>query len=102
MYSGFELCENAALPGREEYLDSEKYELKAPRLLTGPGNITREITQLNAVRNAEPVFRSHFGIAFLNAFNDNILYFSKAERGRRLPGLGGDQSGSPSDPGLQL
>ena len=77
MYSGFELCENAALPGREEYLNSEKYELKA-RDFDAPGNITREIAQLNAVRNAEPVFRTHFGTAFLNAFNDNILYFSKA------------------------
>jgi starch synthase (maltosyl-transferring) len=76
MYSGFELCENAALPGREEYLDSEKYELKG-RDYDRSGNITREITQLNALRNGEPVFRSHFGIAFLNAFNDNILYFSK-------------------------
>src|SRR6266513_2327509 len=28
IYSGYELCENAALPGREEYLDSEKYQFK--------------------------------------------------------------------------
>ncbi len=28
IYSGFELCENAALPGREEYDDSEKYQFK--------------------------------------------------------------------------
>ena len=29
MYNGFELCEAGALPGREEYLDSEKYEIRA-------------------------------------------------------------------------
>jgi hypothetical protein len=28
IYSGYELCEHAALPGREEYLDSEKYEIR--------------------------------------------------------------------------
>ena len=28
IYSGYELCENQALPGREEYLDSEKYQFK--------------------------------------------------------------------------
>ncbi len=28
VYSGFEICEAAALPGREEYLDSEKYEAR--------------------------------------------------------------------------
>jgi starch synthase (maltosyl-transferring) len=76
MYSGFEICENAALRGREEYLDSEKYELKS-RDYDATGNIAREITQLNALRKDEPVFRSHFSIRFLNAFNDNIFYFSK-------------------------
>ena len=29
MYSGFEICEAAPLPGREEYLNSEKYEIRA-------------------------------------------------------------------------
>src|SRR3546814_7236587 len=28
LYSGFELCESAPLPGKEEYLHSEKYELR--------------------------------------------------------------------------
>jgi starch synthase (maltosyl-transferring) len=76
MYSGYEICENAALPGREEYLDSEKYEIRT-RDYDAAGNIAQEIGQLNALRKAEPVFRSHFGIAFLNAFNENVLYFSK-------------------------
>ena len=36
IYSGFENYENVALaPGSEEYLDSEKYELKPPRRSTG-------------------------------------------------------------------
>src|SRR5690606_32161850 len=49
VYSGFELCESAALPGKEEYLDSEKYEIR-PRDLAAPGNIIAEITRLNAIR----------------------------------------------------
>jgi len=32
IYSGFELCENAALPNKEEYLDSEKYQWKEREL----------------------------------------------------------------------
>ena len=28
LYSGFELCEASPLPGREEYLDSEKYQIR--------------------------------------------------------------------------
>ena len=42
MYSGYELCEAAPLPGREEYLDSEKYEIK-PRDWNAEGNIVAEI-----------------------------------------------------------
>ena len=29
IYSGFELCEATPVPGKEEYLNSEKYEIKA-------------------------------------------------------------------------
>jgi starch synthase (maltosyl-transferring) len=80
MYSGYELCEATALPGREEYIDSEKYEIK-PRNWNAPGNIIAEITQLNRLRRAEPALQSHLGLTIYNAFNDNILYF-----GKRVPG----------------
>src|ERR1700750_3080476 len=43
VYAGFELCEAAALPGREEYLDSEKYEIRH-RDFAQPGNIVAEIS----------------------------------------------------------
>ncbi|MEY2545263.1 MAG: hypothetical protein QOG48_380, partial [Verrucomicrobiota bacterium] len=49
IYSGFELCENAALPGREEYLESEKYQFKE-RDWDAPGNIKEWITRLNEIR----------------------------------------------------
>src|SRR5206468_1244006 len=49
IYSGFELCENAALPGREEYLDSDKYQFKA-RDWNAPGNIKDYVTRLNRIR----------------------------------------------------
>ena len=45
IYSGFELCENAAAPGREEYLDSEKYQLKE-RDWDAPGNIKELIIKV--------------------------------------------------------
>jgi len=79
-YSGFELCEATPLPGREEYLDSEKYEIR-PRDWTMPGNIIAEITQLNRLRKAEPALQTHLGLTFYNAFNDNILYFGKQAPG---------------------
>jgi len=81
IYSGFEICEADPLPGREEYKDSEKYELKR-RDYAAPGNIVAEISRLNAIRKAQPHLRSHMGLTFYNAFNDHILYYAKVARGR--------------------
>jgi starch synthase (maltosyl-transferring) len=80
IYSGFELCEAAALPGREEYLDSEKYELRQ-RDYDAPGNIKAEITQLNAIRASNPTLQNHRNVKFYNAFNDEIIAY-----GKKLPG----------------
>ncbi|CAG8865651.1 Alpha-1,4-glucan:maltose-1-phosphate maltosyltransferase 2 [Pseudomonas fluorescens] len=76
MYSGFELCEGAALPGKEEYLDSEKYEIR-PRDFTQAGNIIAEIAQLNRIRRQNAALQTHLGLSFFNCWNDNILYFGK-------------------------
>jgi glycosidase len=81
VYAGFELCEAAALPGREEYLDSEKYEIR-PRPDRAPGDIVDEISRLNRIRRDEPALQTHLGLSFHNAYNDQILYFSKAAPGR--------------------
>nr|WP_245327964.1 alpha-1,4-glucan--maltose-1-phosphate maltosyltransferase [Xanthobacter flavus] len=80
LYSGFELCEAEPVPGKEEYLNSEKYEVR-PRDYAAPGNIVAEITRLNAIRRAYPALQSHLNVTFYNAFDDQILYF-----GKRLPG----------------
>nr|WP_084544756.1 alpha-1,4-glucan--maltose-1-phosphate maltosyltransferase [Derxia gummosa] len=77
MFAGFELCEAAAVPGKEEYLDSDKYEIR-PRDWNAPGNIIAEITALNRVRRENPAFHTHTNARFLNCWNDNILYFAKA------------------------
>jgi len=76
MYSGFELCESAPVPGKEEYLDSEKYEIR-PRDFNAPGNIIAEIAQLNRIRRQNPALHTHLGLKVYNAWNDNILYFGK-------------------------
>ncbi|MGH6890194.1 MAG: alpha-1,4-glucan--maltose-1-phosphate maltosyltransferase [Rhizomicrobium sp.] len=82
MYSGYELCESDPLPGREEYNNSEKYELR-PRDWTAPGNIAAEIAALNRLRKAEPALQSHLGLTFYHAFNDQVLYYGKSAPGHR-------------------
>jgi starch synthase (maltosyl-transferring) len=76
MYSGFELCEGAPLPGREEYLDSEKYEIRV-RNHDAPGNITAEITKLNRIRKSHSALQSHLGLNFYSAHHDQILFYGK-------------------------
>ena len=59
MYSGFELCEAAPLPGREEYLDSEKYRdprarLRGARQHRG-GNHRRSTASAGRIRRCRPI-----------------------------------------------
>jgi starch synthase (maltosyl-transferring) len=83
MYSGFELCESTPLPGREEYLDSEKYEIKI-RNYASLGNIIDEITRLNQIRKSNPELQSRGGLAFCPAHNDHVLVYGRGmpERGK--------------------
>jgi starch synthase (maltosyl-transferring) len=80
MYSGFELCEAAPLPGREEYLDSEKYQIRV-RDFAAAGNIVAEISALNRIRRAHPALQTHLNVTFYPAFNDQVLLY-----GKRIPG----------------
>jgi starch synthase (maltosyl-transferring) len=81
VYSGFELCEATPLPGREEYLDSEKYQLRAWDW-NRPGNIVDEITTLNRIRRQNPALQSHLGLTFLPSDNEQIIIFEKATADR--------------------
>jgi starch synthase (maltosyl-transferring) len=85
MYNGFELCEGTPIPGREEYLDSEKYQLRAWDW-DRPGNIVPEITALNRIRRLNPALRTHLNTTFLPAGNDVVTIFEKAtpDRGNVL------------------
>ena len=76
MYSGFELCEAAPLPGREEYLDSEKYQIRSRQFDT-PGNIVAEIGKLNRIRKAHPALQTHLGLRFYAAHNDHVILYGK-------------------------
>ncbi len=76
VYSGFEHCEAAPLPGREEYLDSEKYEIR-PRDIRSPGDLVDEIAALNRIRRGHPALQSHLGVTFHPAHDDQVLLYGK-------------------------
>ena len=81
IYSGYELCENKALPDREEYLDSEKYQFKE-RNWNAPGNIKDWIARLNKIRKQNRALQLYSNLRFYHAENDAILFYGKMTAAR--------------------
>lgn len=77
IYSSYELCENRALEGKEEYLDSEKYEIKVWDW-DRPGNIREYITRLNKIRQDNPALHEFENLRFYQAENDHIIFYGKS------------------------
>ena len=81
MYSGYELFEHeAVLEGSEEYLNSEKYELR-PRDFAGALAAGRSlepfIARLNNIRRLHPALQQLRNITFHGVDNDALLAYSK-------------------------
>ena len=81
IYSGYELCENKALPDREEYLDSEKYQFKE-RNWNAPGNIKDWTARLNKIRKQNRALQLYSNLRFYHAENDAILFYGKMTAAR--------------------
>jgi starch synthase (maltosyl-transferring) len=76
IYSGYELCENAPIPGTEEYQNSEKYEIKV-RDWDAPGNIKEYIARVNAIRRENPALQECRNLRFYDSNDDNVLFSGK-------------------------
>jgi starch synthase (maltosyl-transferring) len=77
IYSGWELCEHARLGDREEYLDSEKFEIRA-RDWQAPGNIRDLIAVLNRLRHAHRALQLYDNLRFEAVTGDRTLFYRKA------------------------
>jgi len=76
IYNGFELLEHDAIPGREEYLDSEKYEIKV-RDWDRPDNIKPYIRELNRVRRENAALQQTSQLRFIAIEDGNVIAFVK-------------------------
>ncbi|MCP3385319.1 DUF3416 domain-containing protein [Bradyrhizobium sp. CCGUVB4N] len=76
LYSGFELLEHEAVPGREEYQDSEKYQIRQ-RDWDKPGNIKPYITALNRIRNDNAALQQTTNLRFLGIDDGETIAFAK-------------------------
>jgi starch synthase (maltosyl-transferring) len=75
IYSGFENYENTpVVPGSEEYLDSEKYQLRE-RSLDGP--LLPLVAKVNAARRDNPALQYLSDITFLDTENDGLIAYAK-------------------------
>jgi starch synthase (maltosyl-transferring) len=81
VYSGFEFFENVPRePGSEEYLDSEKYQLRS-RDYGAENTLMPYITQINEIRRKHPPLGRFTNLHFHNADKDNMIAFSKTSPG---------------------
>ena len=78
----YELCENHPIaPGREEYIDSEKYEIKAWDI-ERPDSLRELIGKVNRIRRENPAFRGNHHLRFQEVDNEQIIAFTKMSADR--------------------
>lgn len=76
----YELCEATPLaPGSEEYLDSEKYEIRHWNL-DAPHSIAPVIAQVNRIRRENPALQQDWTLRFHHVDNDQLIAYSKSSR----------------------
>ena len=82
IYSGYESFENVAVKaGSEEYLHSEKYEIKQ-RALDGP--LLPYIQRLNAIRKENAALHDLTNVTFLDTANDALIAYAKHSPGNTI------------------
>ncbi len=76
IYSGFELCEGRAVPGTEEYLDSEKYQVRHWDW-DRPGHIRELVATVNHIRRDNQALHFDWHLQFHATDNPNIVAYTK-------------------------
>jgi starch synthase (maltosyl-transferring) len=75
----FELCETAAVPGSEEYLGSEKFEIRHWNL-DRPESLRDFIAWLNRIRRDNPALHNDRSLRFLAVDNPAMIFYAKESR----------------------
>jgi starch synthase (maltosyl-transferring) len=78
MYAGYELLEHEPVrAGSEEYLDSEKFQLRV-RDFAQVGNLDADLRRLNQMRRAERALQRQDNLTFHPTENEQILFYRRA------------------------
>ena len=73
----FELCASDAVAGKEEYLNSEKYEVRHWDW-DAPGNLRDLIARVNAIRRENPALQTTWNLRFYEVDNEYLIFYGKA------------------------
>ena len=73
----FELCVNEPVSGKEEYLHSEKYEIRKWDL-DDPKSLREVIARINRIRRENKALQTTWNLEFYETDNDNLLCYGKA------------------------
>jgi starch synthase (maltosyl-transferring) len=77
IYSGYELAEHVPVkPGSEEYLDSEKYQVRV-RNFDDPNSLAELVARVNGVRREHPALQRDWGLRFHPTDNPQLIAYSK-------------------------
>jgi starch synthase (maltosyl-transferring) len=76
IYNGFELIEYEPIPGREEFINSEKYEIKT-RDWNRPSNIKEFLGTLNRIRRENTALQQTANLRFLTVDDAGVIGFIK-------------------------
>ena len=76
IYSGFELCENRAVPGTEEYMNSEKYQVRHWDW-DRPGHIKDLVATVNRIRREYRALQFDNGLQFHACDNPQLIAYTK-------------------------
>jgi starch synthase (maltosyl-transferring) len=76
IYSGFELCENRAVPGTEEYMHSEKYQIRQWDW-NRPGHIRELVAAVNRIRREHRALQFDGGLQFHDCDNPHLIAYTK-------------------------
>jgi starch synthase (maltosyl-transferring) len=77
----FELCVSGALPGREEYLDSEKYEIKHWDRESS-GTLRDFTARVNRIRRENLALQTTWNLRFYEVENEALLFYGKTTEDR--------------------
>lgn len=80
----YDLCVNAPVAGKEEYLNSEKYELKQWNW-NEPQNLKDIMMRINRIRKQNPALQTTWNVKFCDVNNDNLIaYYKKTDDSKNI------------------